>query len=137
MAVRAVYAGGWFRYLLATQGGPQRVTPEQLIERRYCRYKVNRPVKAVVTTPKGKSQEIVGRCEVLSEGGFGAMLGDRLNIGEIVLVQFEDDLKLYAVVRNVAGLRHGLEFVVAKQAMREAVGDLCDHFGIPMKHWDD
>jgi hypothetical protein len=113
------------------------VTPEQLIERRYCRYRVNRPVRAVVTGAKGDKHEIVGRCEVLSEGGFGAMLGDRLNIGEVVLVQFTDNLQLYAVVRNVAGLRHGMEFVVARRAMREAVGELCERYGMPTSHGDD
>jgi hypothetical protein len=101
---------------------------DHLHERRYSRYKVNKPIQALVFWDEVRTRAIGGRCDVLSVGGLGATLDDQLRVGETIRIQLTDSLSVYAVVRNVSGFKHGLEFVLLRQSNRDAIEALCERY---------
>jgi hypothetical protein len=64
----------------------------------------------------------------MSEGGLGTVLADQLNVGEVILIQLTQALKVYATVRNVRGFKHGMEFVLLRDPQRHAIKQLCLRF---------
>jgi len=104
---------------------PMRENPPQ---RRYCRYPVNLPVTAFVYWDETLSRPIPGRCHVLSRSGAGGTFADQIEIGEIILLQLTETLKVYATVRNLQGFKHGMEFVLLRQPQKEALRKLCERF---------
>ena len=98
---------------------------DHLVERRYCRYRIDQPVAALQYWDESRTRTIEGRCHSISEGGLGARFSDQLRVGEMVLIQISPTLRVYAVVRNMAGFDHGLEFVLMRGVQRKAMADLC------------
>jgi len=94
-------------------------------KRRYCRYQVNLPLTAFRFLDELLTCAIPGRCQLLSLGGVGATFADQLAIGEVLLLQLTENLKVYAAVRNMHGFRHGLEFVLLQEKQRQAMRKLC------------
>jgi PilZ domain len=76
---------------------------------------------------ESRARSINGRCHVISEGGLGAKLADQLRVGEMILMQLSSGLRLYAVVRNVSGFNHGMEFVLVRQPQRVQLNALVQH----------
>ena len=77
-----------------------------------------------------RGQNFVGRCVVIAEGGFGAILPDPIPAGSEVIVEVSIPahvtvLKARAVVRNQKGLRHGLGFVSLTDSERVAIRQFC------------
>ena len=98
---------------------------DHLIQRRYCRYRVDQPVAALQYWDESRTRTIEGRCHSISERGLGARFSDQLRIGEMVLIQVRPGLRVYAVVRNLSGFDHGLEFVLMRGTQRQAMAELC------------
>jgi hypothetical protein len=97
-------------------------------KRRFPRIPVDQPVTAHVYWDEMRTQQVRGRCFVMSEGGLGTVLADQLNVGEVILVQLTHFLKVYAAVRNVRGFKHGMEFVLLRDPQRLAIKHLCQQF---------
>jgi hypothetical protein len=97
-------------------------------KRRFPRIPVDHPVTAHVYWDEMRTQQVRGRCFVLSEGGIGTVLADQLNVGEVILLQLTHAVKVYAAVRNVRGFKHGMEFVLLRDPQRAAIKLLCQQF---------
>ena len=93
--------------------------------RRHPRYAVDRPVKAVVFWDDMVVRTVRGRIRVLGEGGLGAILHDRLHVGEIVRLELPPVCALYATVRDTRGDQHGFEFLYSQEGQRRAIAQLC------------
>lgn len=77
-----------------------------------------------------RGQDFVGRCVVIAEGGFGAVVPEPIPAGSEVTVQVSIPthtavLKAQAVVRNQKGLRHGFEFAFLADSERAAIRHFC------------
>jgi PilZ domain-containing protein len=94
--------------------------------RRFVRYAVDRPLTAVVFWDEAPIRTVRGRCRVLGEGGLGATLPDRLDVGEIVRLDVPPVRSLYATVRDARGNQHGFEFLYSQEGQRRAIIQLCD-----------
>ena len=78
-----------------------------------------------------RGQDFAGRCIVIAEGGFGAVLPDPIPAGSMVTVQVSipthaTALKAQAIVHSQKGLRHGFGFVSLADAERAALKQFCD-----------
>ncbi len=93
--------------------------------RRHPRYAVDRPLKAVVYWDDAVIRTVRGRVRVLGEGGLGAILHDRLHVGEIVRLELPPVCSLYATVRDTRGDLHGFEFMYSQEGQRRAISQLC------------
>jgi len=76
-------------------------------------------------------QGFPGRCVVIAEGGFGAILPQPIPAGSAVTVQVSIPthatvLKAQAIVRNQKGLRHGFRFVSLADSDRVAIRRFCE-----------
>jgi hypothetical protein len=89
--------------------------PQFLQSRRFKRYRLDVPVRIVVQTEE-KVRIIDGRGNELNEGGLAINAGVELDIGDYVDVEFTppygQPLRARAAVRNRAGYRYGLEFLM-------------------------
>ena len=96
--------------------------------RRFKRYGVDKRIRVLA----GESEQAVfdGRCNVLSEGGFGAVIAGHLRQKEIVTIEFALDqlqgeaFRLQAEVRYSLGFHHGFEFVAPSLEQKMAIADL-------------
>ena len=96
--------------------------------RRFKRYGVDKRIRVFA----GEREDWVlnGRCNVLSEGGFGAVIAGQLPQREIVTIEFALDkiegapFRLRAEVRSCQGFHHGFEFVAPNLDQKMALGDL-------------
>jgi PilZ domain len=78
-----------------------------------------------------QGQDFAGRCIVIAEGGFGAVLPDPIPAGSMVTVQVSipthaTALKAQAIVHSQKGLRHGFGFVSLGDSERVALRRFCD-----------
>jgi PilZ domain-containing protein len=97
-------------------------------ERRFPRYQVDRPLRAVVAPRTPWSMPLRGRCLVISEGGIDAILPEHLAPGRIVYVELAPALKVCAEVRNRRSFHYGLEFMQVNEAERKAIKELCESY---------
>src|SRR5579864_1080301 len=96
--------------------------------RRFKRYGVDKRIRVFA----GEREDWIlnGRCNVLSEAGFGAVIAGQLPPTEIVTIEFALDkieglpFRLRAEVRYCRGFDHGFEFVAPTAAQKMALGDL-------------
>jgi len=77
-----------------------------------------------------EGQDFVGRCVVIAEGGFGAVLPNPIPAGSEVTAQIPipthpTDLTVQAIVRNQKGLRHGFRFASLTDAERAVIKQFC------------
>lgn len=94
-------------------------------ERRFPRYQVDRPLRAVVAPHTPWSLPLRGRCLVISEGGIDAILPEHLSLGRIVYLELAPALKVCAEVRNRRSFHYGLEFMQVNEAQRGVIKELC------------
>jgi hypothetical protein len=71
---------------------------------------------------------ITGRCNVVSEGGFGALVAGELPVGRMVTIEFflagmSDPIPLSARVLNHHGFSYGFEFVAPSGLQRNIITD--------------
>lgn len=96
--------------------------------RRFKRFGVDKRIR--IFAGEREQSVLNGRCNVLSEGGFGAVIAGRLVPSEIVTIEFELDeieglpFRLRAEVRYCQGFHHGFEFVAPTIDQKMALGDL-------------
>ena len=93
--------------------------------RRFPRYSIDRPVKAIAYWDDQPIRKLHGRALVMGEGGLCASLSDQLYLGEVVRLEMPPVPALYAMVRNTRGSEHGLEFLYSRDGQRRAVNELC------------
>src|ERR1017187_7975191 len=84
-------------------------------ERRWLRYKIDVPVRAVIHKPD-RTLIREGRGMELSEGGMCLFMGAELGLGEEIEVEFTppysgEPIRVRSEVRNRNGYRYGVEFV--------------------------
>jgi hypothetical protein len=93
--------------------------------RRFKRYGVDKRIRVVAG-----SKALNGRCNVLSEDGFGAVIAGNLPERAIVKIEFTMDtagkrlLSMGAEVRYVNGFHYGFEFVAPTAAQKAMISDL-------------
>jgi len=84
-------------------------------ERRWPRYKIDVPIRAVIRKPD-RTLIREGRGTEMSEGGMCLMMGAELGLGEEIEVEFTPPysgkpIRVRSEVRNRNGYRYGVEFV--------------------------
>ena len=94
-------------------------------QRRFPRYPVDRPLSVVLNWPDTPTMTISGRCRVIGEGGIGAVMSQQFRVGEVVYLQLNHGLRVYAAVRSQTGFMHGFEFVLLRDAQRHSIRQLC------------
>ncbi len=99
-----------------------------MIKRRFPRYSVDRPIRAIVSTSESWSPPIDGHCLVLSESGLGVLLPENLSSGKTVYLELAPSLRVHAAVRNRCSFRYGLEFIQVRDVERVAIKQLCDFY---------
>jgi hypothetical protein len=93
--------------------------------RRFPRYSIDRPLKAIVYWEDQPIRKVHGRAVMVGEGGLCARLTDQLYLGEVVRLELPPVPALYAMVRNTRGTEHGFEFLYSRDGQRRAVNELC------------
>jgi PilZ domain. len=101
-------------------------SPQQYV-RRFARHRCSRTMQ--VRFRRDNEERLVkGRCNVVSEGGFGALVPDDLPIGRMVTIEFSleglrDPIPLSARVLNHHGFSYGFEFVAPSPLQRNVIAD--------------
>ena len=96
--------------------------------RRWPRHRLDVPVRVIVHTPE-RTKLYDGRGNELNEGGMAVTAGVELKVGREVAVEFTPPftglpIRVRGIVRNRAGYRYGVEFVMANQEETEQVDHL-------------
>ncbi len=99
-----------------------------MIKRRFARYKVDRPLRAIMPEDKEPALPLNGRCRVLGEGGLDAILPEHLTPGKTVRLELAPALKVWAAVRNRRSFHYGFEFIQLNEAERTAIRRLCESY---------
>ena|SRR2546421_9173605 len=99
-----------------------------MVPRRFARYRVDRPLKAVVEGSEPRSVTIRGRCRVLGEGGLDAILAELLEPGQLVCLELSPSLRVSAAVRNRRSFHYGFEFVKLQDPEKLAIKRLCQSY---------
>lgn len=100
----------------------------RMISRRFPRYRVDRPLRAMVEPRTPSSLPLRGRCLVLGEGGLDVILPEHLTPGKTICVELAPALKVCAAVRNRRSFHYGLEFIQVNEAERMAIKQLCHSY---------
>lgn len=104
---------------------PDTPSVESSGRRQFPRHHTDLPIRLL----NDKGQDFVGRCVVIAEGGFGAVLPDAIPAGSEVTVDISipdaTALKAHAVVRSQKGLRHGFRFLSLEDSERVAIKEFC------------
>ena len=95
--------------------------------RRLPRYWTSLPI----TVRNRLEQDLEGHSIAISEGGISVALTEPITVGSVVLLQFvvpthPTKLRLWAVVRHLIGLQHGLEFVSVTEGERLSLRQFCN-----------
>ena len=99
-----------------------------MVKRRFPRYRVDRPLRAIVTPDEPSTLPLNGRCRVLGEGGLTAILPEHLSPGRTVYLELAPALKVHAAVRNRRSFHYGFEFIELNETERGAIKRLCDSY---------
>ncbi len=95
--------------------------------RRAPRFSTNQPLTLVRFWEDTPIRKVHGRCDVVNRNGFGGTVSDQLYVGEVVRLEMPPMLRgVYASVRNVRGLQHGLEFLLLSDGQHDAIRRLCE-----------
>ena len=101
-------------------------SPQQYI-RRFARHRCSRA--AQVRFQKNNQDVLIkGRCTVISEGGFEALISGELPVGRIVTIEFyldnlADPIPLSARVINQHGFTYGFQFIAPSSLQRSIIAD--------------
>jgi len=79
--------------------------------------------------------DLEGHSNAISEGGLSVTLPGPIPVGSVVLLQFAlpthpTALRLWAVVRHLIGLQHGLEFVSVTEGERLSLRQFCNELAL-------
>jgi c-di-GMP-binding flagellar brake protein YcgR len=112
-----------------SSSSPSNITENGAEKRRWPRYHIDVPVKAMVRC-QGQSKMIHGMANNLSLGGMAAQLPVELVIGEwlevLVTLPFcSQPVKVRAVVRNRRSSLYGLEFSRITPSQQAAIERAC------------
>jgi len=112
-----------------THSVPKSNLPPQAA-RRFPRYAVDIRLSVQVFR-SGETTSLWGRSSELGEDGVGGTMTGELEPGEVVSMQLSLPLaaypmKLRAVVRYRAGLRHGFEFLTLNDQQRDVLRRVCE-----------
>jgi len=113
-------------------GGTGLVPVKPRIERRRApRYRTALPV-AIRNRENG---DLEGQSTAISEGGISVSLPAPVPVGSVVLLQFTlpthpSQFRLWAVVRHLIGLHHGLEFVSVTEGERLSLRQFCNELAL-------
>jgi hypothetical protein len=99
-----------------------------MVKRRFPRYRVDRPLRAVVAPNEPATLPLNGRCRILGEGGLDAILPEHLSPGRTVYLELAPTLKVCATVRNRRSFHYGFEFIELNDTERWAIKRLCDSY---------
>ena|SRR5579872_6588599 len=96
--------------------------------RRFGRYRVDKRIR-VIAGSSSSGDVLHGRCDVLSEGGFGAVIAGHLSERQIVKIEFSIEkmpqpFQLTAEVRYANGFHHGFEFVAPSPEQKSVITEL-------------
>ena len=102
--------------------------PQRLYVRRFGRYRVDKRIRIIAGHAQG-TDVLHGRCDVISEGGFGAVIAGNLKERQIVKIEFSMDkiaqpFQLTAEVRYANGFHHGFEFVAPSPEQKSVITQL-------------
>ena len=97
-------------------------------KRRFPRYRVDRPVRAIVEPRTPSNVPLRGRCLVIGEGGLDAILPEHLTPGRTVYLELAPALQVCAAVRNRRSFHYGFEFVNLNDLERVAIKALCNSY---------
>lgn len=105
--------------------------PEFLSNRRWQRYKVNVPIRVIVSRAM-KASIFDGRGTSLSEGGMALFAGAELRPGDQVAVEFTPPfstppIRVDARICNRTGYHYGVEFLAVDNSQRDSVALLRMH----------
>jgi hypothetical protein len=103
-------------------------SPKRAYVRRFGRYRVDKRIRVISGGAPSKTV-LHGRCHILSEGGFGAVVAGNLRERQIVQIEFSMDhidqpFHLTAEVRYVNGFHHGFEFVAPTHEQKSVITEL-------------
>jgi PilZ domain len=103
----------------------------ELSNRRWQRYKVNVPIRVIVSHAM-KASIFDGRGTSLSEGGMALFAGAELRPGDQVAVEFTPPfstppIRVDARICNRTGYHYGVEFVAVDSRQRDSVALLRMH----------
>jgi hypothetical protein len=99
--------------------------------RRLPRYRASLPI----TVRNRLEHDLEGHSIAISEGGISVTLPEPITVGSVVLLQFAvpthpTALRLWAVVRHLIGLQHGLEFVSVTEGERLSLRQFCNELAL-------
>jgi hypothetical protein len=98
--------------------------------RRFPRYPADIRIEIQVFRPTG-TVSLWGRSSELGEDGIGGTLTGEVEPGEVVSMELSlpaavHPMKLRALVRYRAGLRHGFEFLALNSQQKDALHRVCE-----------
>ena len=105
-----------------------RCTLCMMIRRRFPRYRVDRPVRAIIAPNEPSTLPLNGRCRVLSEGGLDIILPEHLSPGRTVYLELAPALRVCATVRNRRSFHYGFEFIQLNDSERGAIKRLLESY---------
>src|SRR5438067_11682164 len=105
-----------------------RCTLCEMMQRRFPRYRVDRPLRAVMAPNEPSTLPLKGRCRVLSEGGLDAILPEHLSPGRTVYLELAPSLRVCAAVRNRRSFHYGFEFIELTDSDRGALKRICESY---------
>ena len=106
-------------------------SPDPTSIRRWPRYKVNVPIRVIVSRAM-KASIFDGRGTSLSEGGMALFAGAELRPGDQVAVEFtppfsSPPIRVEAKICNRTGYHYGVEFLAVDNTQRQSVDQLRMH----------
>jgi len=99
--------------------------------RRFPRYRTDLPI----TVRNRLESDLEGHCNVIAEGGLSITLLEAIAAGSVVLLQFvvpthPTPLRVWAVVRHLIGLQHGLGFISITEGERLSIRQFCNELAL-------
>jgi len=101
--------------------------PPQQYVRRFARHRCSRAMQ--VRFQRGNEELLLkGRCTIISEGGFEALVSGELPLGRMVTIEFyldglADPIPLSARVINHHGFSFGFQFIAPSSIQRSIIAD--------------
>ena len=97
------------------------------VQRRFPRYRTDLPI----TVRNRLEHDFEGHCDVIAEGGLSLTLPEAVPEGTAILLEFVVPthpirLRVWAVVRYLIGLQHGLEFISITEKERLSIRRFCN-----------
>lgn len=104
--------------------------PEPHFQRRFLRRRVD--VRVRISSDTGAQDVLHGRCTVIGEGGFGAILSGELPDSGYYWAEFrssllEDELRVRVNVRQKKGFQYGFQFSSLTRDQRSLVMKIFAH----------